>query len=344
MRTAFLILLVACGGDRPAPVVAPTSAGPKTLTAKSFPLPGATGPISTDYIVCDRPAGRVWVPVGDTGSADVFDVASNAFTRVDGFATGEREVRGKTRKMGPSAVTIGEGFAFIGDRATAEVCAVDLKTLEKKGCLKLPVPTDGVSWVASMKEIWVTTPKDNSLTVLDASKPDALAAKLTIKTEGEVEGYAVDGAHGLFFTNLEDKNKTLVVDVKTHTVRSTWASGCSEAGPRGVAVDPARGFVFVACTDSLRVLDAAHDGALLSTVDTGAGVDNIELDEATKLLYVAAGKSQRLTIVKVDDKGGTSIVATGATAEGARNPTVDARGNTYIVDPTNARLLVFGVP
>lgn len=175
-------------------------------------------------------------------------------------------------------------------------------------------------------------------------EPDTLTAKLTIKTDGEVEGYAVDAAHGLFFTNLEDKNKTLAVDVKTHAIRSTWPSGCGEDGPRGVAVDSARNFVFVACTDSLRVLDGAHDGALLGTFPTGAGVDNVEYDEAAKALYVAAAKAQKLTIAKIDDKGAATILATAATAEGARNPTVDAHGNVYVVDPTNARLLVFSAP
>ena len=88
--------------------------------------------------------------------------------------------------LGPSAVTIGEGVIYVGDRASAEVCAVDAKTLQKKSCLTVPVPTDGISYVAATKEVWVTTPKDGSLTVLDASKPDALAAKLSIKTDGEV--------------------------------------------------------------------------------------------------------------------------------------------------------------
>src|SRR5258708_7912407 len=146
-RMILAVLLSACASAPPPTPTAPAKAGAKELAAKPFPLPGATGPITTDYIFCDRSSGRVWIPVGDT--------AKGAFTRVDGFTTGERGVRGKKRKVGPSAVPIGEGFAYIGNRATAEVCAVDDKTLEKKSCLKLPVPTDGVSFVAAMKEVWV---------------------------------------------------------------------------------------------------------------------------------------------------------------------------------------------
>jgi len=322
----------------------PAAPAPPQLTAKGFPLPGATGPVGYDYIVAERARGRVWVPIGDTGSADVYDVAANAFARVDGFKTAEREIRGKKRLVGPSAVTIGDGFAYVGNRATSEVCAVDLKSLKLGKCLKLPVPTDGVAYVASTKEVWVTTPKDHSLTVLDASKPDTLKAKLVIKTEGEVEGYAVDETRGLFFTNLEDKDKTLTIDVKTHTVKATWSAGCGEAGPRGVVLDVARNQVIVACTDKVEVLDGAHDGAVLSKLDTGAGVDNLDFVDATKLLYVAAGKAAKLSILKIDDKGQLTVVATAATAEGSRNAVADANGNAYVVDGQGGRLLVIPAP
>ena len=102
--------------------------------------------------------------------------------------------------------------------------------------------------------------------------------------------------------------------------------------------------MFVACTDGLRVLDAAHDGALLGRLDTGAGVDNIEYLDGPKLLFAAAGKASRLTVAHVDDKGNLEIVATGVTADGARNAVVDPAGNAYVVDPQTARLLILGAP
>jgi DNA-binding beta-propeller fold protein YncE len=201
-----------------------------------------------------------------------------------------------------------------------------------------------VTYVASAKEVWVTTPRDQSIAVLDASKPDALQPKVVIKTEGEPEGYAVDAARGLFYTNLEDKDRTLVIDIKTHTVRATWNPGCGADGPRGIAIDPTRNFVFVACTESLHVLDGGHDGAALGKLDTGGGVDNIEYLEPTQLLYIAAGKAARLTVARIDDKGQPSVVATSATAEGARNAVVDSSGTAYLVDPKAGRLLIVEGP
>jgi DNA-binding beta-propeller fold protein YncE len=314
---------------------------PAELVAKALALPGATAPVSLDYIVYERAHARVWVPVGDTGSVDVLDVASGSFARVDGFKTAEREVRGKKRIMGPSAAAVGDGVVYIGNRATSEVCPVDASTLKLGRCLKLASPTDGVAYVASAKEVWVTTPRDQSLVVLDVSKPDVLKTKTTIKLDGAPEGYAVDDSGALFFTNLEDKNQTVEIDVKAHKAKATWKTGCGEDGPRGIAVDVSRGFVFVACTDRVQVLDAKGNGAILASMDTGAGVDNIDWLESHRLLYVAAAKAARLTVARIDDKGQPVVVATGASAPGARNGVADASGNVYLADPAGARVLVY---
>jgi DNA-binding beta-propeller fold protein YncE len=327
----------------PAAAASATTASkePARLTAKPLSLPGASAPVSLDYIAYDRAHGRVWVPVADTGSVDVLDVEGGSFTRVDGFKTGEREVRGKKRTMGPSAVSIGDGFVYVGDRATSEVCPVDASTLKMGHCLKLPSATDGVAYVASAKEVWVTLPRDQSLAVIDVSKPDTLKTKAMIQLDGAPEGYAVDDSRGLFFTNLEDKNRTVAIDVKTHKPKTSFKLDCGPDGPRGVAADIAHGFVFVACTDRVLVLDAAHDGAQLAQLDTGAGVDNIDWLETHRLLYVGAAKAARLTVARIDDKGQPTVVATGASAEGARNPVADPSGNAYLTDPRSAQLMVF---
>ncbi len=259
------------------PAVGSTQPAAAGLEVKSLPLPGATGPVGTDYIAYDRRRARVWVPVADTGSVDLFDIASGAFTRIDGFKTTEQDTGGNRRKRGPSAVAVGDGVVYIGNRATGEVCPVDDANLKLGSCLQLPTQTDGVAYVASAKEAWVTTPRDGALAVLDASRPSGLKPKLVIKTPGKPEGYAVDEAHGLFYTNLEDKNRTLAINIQTHAIKANWAAGCGDDGPRGVAVDSERQFVFVACTSGVVVLDGAHGGTKLGSLVTGAGVQQHRL-------------------------------------------------------------------
>ncbi|HEX4514742.1 MAG TPA: hypothetical protein VH054_14435 [Polyangiaceae bacterium] len=271
---------------------------------------------------------------------DVFDTVGHAFSRIEGFETTERERNGTKRIVGPSAGAIGDGVAYVGNRATRQVCVVDLRTLKLGSCFELPAGTDGVEYVAPTREVWVTTPETQSIVVLDAANAASLSLKTTIKLPGEPEGYAVDAAHGVFLTNLEDKGSTLAIDLRTHSVTATWNAGCSSDGPRGIAVDSARNLVFVACTDHVRALDEAHGGALLGALDTGAGVDNIDYVPGTGLLYVAAGKVARLTVAHVADRGEFEVTATADTAVGARNAVVGANGDAYVADPQHGRMLL----
>jgi hypothetical protein len=195
--------------------------------------------------------------------------------------------------------------------------------------------------VAPTKEVWVTLPKEQTIAVLDASKPGTLKPKGTIKVDGSPECYAVDEGHGTFFTNLEDKGGTLAIDIKTRKVTATWNPSCGSDGPRGVAFDATHDFVIVACTDHVQVLDAGHDGTPLGKLDTGAGVDNIDYVDGTHLLYVAAGKAARLTVASLDDKGQLAVSATGETSDGARNAVADANGTAYVADSQQGRLLIF---
>jgi DNA-binding beta-propeller fold protein YncE len=317
------------------------SEGPALLAFSAVALPGAAAPASLDYVAYEPRRERIWVPVGDTGSVDVFDIALGTFTRVDGFKTAERDVRGAKRTMGPSAVAIGDGFAYVGNRATGEVCSVSVTTLTVGRCLKLASSTDGVAYVRSVKEVWVTAPRSQSIVVLDASTRETLSVKATLKLDGAPEGYASDDSRGVFLTNLEDKNKTVVVDLATRTLKGSWDLDCESDGPRGIAADVKRGFVYVACTDHVLVLDAGHNGAKLGRLDTGPGVDNIDWLEAKGLLFAAAGKGETVVVAHIDDAGHPSVVAKGASTRGARNAVADTSGNVYVADPVHARLLVF---
>jgi DNA-binding beta-propeller fold protein YncE len=377
-RLSFsVVCLVACGGHGAAapntsgsspspmaalasaptpPAVAPTaSAAPEVsvaapaaqaiaLRAEAVALPGADAPVALDYLFYEPQKKRVWVPAGGSGSVDVFDLAGHAFSRVTGFKTAEREGHGKKRAVGPSSGSVGDGYAYVGNRATSEVCAVELATLKLGTCLKLEASPDGVEYVAAKREVWVTAPQIQAILVLDASKPSALKQKSRIKLAGEPEGYAVDEARGLFLTNLEDKGSTLTIDLESHVVKDTWNAGCSSDGPRGIALDSARGLLFVACTDHVQALDMTHAGALLGKLDSGAGLDNLDYVAKTGLLYAAAGKAARLTVAHVGDHGEFSLVAMGETAAGARNAVADENGTAYVADAQGAHLLVLSAP
>jgi DNA-binding beta-propeller fold protein YncE len=328
--SVLVVSLAGCGAARTVPTPASQS-GPL-----SFALPGASGDVTVDFIGYERPRDRVWIPVGDTGSVDVFDVKQRTFARVDGFETKPRDAHGRKRMMGPSSIAFGDGVAFVGNRATNQICMIDEAALKLGACATLASPPDAVSYVAATREVWATTPKDESITILDSG----LQKQDVVKFGGETEAYAIDGARRVYYTNLENKNVTLAIDIASRTIKATWPLSCAD-GPRGLAFDSARNFVYVACTDGVEVRDAAHDGRLLAKLETGTGVDLIDYFEPTRSLYIAAGKAAQLTIATVDDAGHATVAETIATSLGVRNAVVGETGAAYAVDPPHARLNVF---
>jgi DNA-binding beta-propeller fold protein YncE len=319
---------------------------------KPISLPGATGAVALDYFAYDRATGKLWVPASNTGSVDVIDEKTDAVSQVTGFQTGEVELRGRKVKLGPTSVSIGDGVVYIGNRGDSNLCIIDAHSLERGKCLEVaPISAgraaapDGVVYVAATRELWITTgapplgiaSADKSLQVFDASDPRHLKRKTKIPLAGSAEGYAVDNGRGLFYTNIEETGTTVAIDVHTHNIVARWNVGSTEL--QGLALDSARGFLFVACGDHVVNVDAAHDGKVIDSLQTGAGLDNIDYSTDRKTLYAAASQVATLSIAEVGDDGKFHLKATVPTVKGARG-VVAAKGETaYLIDPAEGRIL-----
>ena len=331
------MLTVSCGVVR---MRAPSPASP-VLAVHTITLPGASSSgVSLDYLAYDRTHHQVLVPAGETGAVAVIDARDERIAIVPGFATAEVERHGTKRIVGPSSATVGDGVIYVGNRGDSSVCTIDSASLRVGPCLKLAAMPDGLAYVASTHEVWATIPRDKSITILDAKAADALTPKATIPLPGTPEGFAVDDTRGVFYTNLEDADRTLRIDLTSRQVTSTWMPGCGEAGPRGLAIDRGSNVLVVACTDHLVALDAAHQGRRLSTMDVGAGLDNIDLVESRHDVYAAAARAATLTIAHLDARSGLTQRAVVATRVGARNAVATEEGVAYLTDGAEGKILV----
>jgi len=314
----------------PVPVAADTS---------SIALPGGP-PVSMDYLAYDAREDRVWVPAGNTGQVDVVEARTGGVRTVTGFPTARVTGRdGVERLVGPSSASPGDGFVYVGSRAGNLVCAVDARSLEKRGCVALASAPDGVAYVGPTHEVWVTNPRENAVTVLDV-KSGAQPRIVDRVAVPHPEGYAVDPVRGLFYTNLEEEDRTLVFDVRTRRVVATYDPGCGREGPRGLALDAERRQLFVACTSKVVVLDAGQGGVVRGEIETGAGLDNIDYLPARHLVYAAAGRAGTLTVAEASAAGALTLVASTPAATGGRTVVVDARGTAYVADSRGGRLVV----
>lgn len=325
-----------------APVVAvfamamPAQAQTSNYTVRTLPLPdNGTGDVSMDYIAFDPTTDSLWVPGGNTGAVDVVDVATGKVRQISNLTTSQVQARGRTRVLGPTGVSVGDGVVYIGNRGASEVCAFDTRSLAKRACAHLDSTPDGVAYVAPTKEVWVTTPGEQSIRVLDAS---TLTQKAKLTFPGNPEGYAVDAKRGRFYTNLEDKDKTVAIDLKTHETVATWNPGCGGGGPHGLGLDQERGHLFIGCDALAEVMNVGGDGAVLSKVDTGDGVDDIHYVPSTHLLYVGAARAAKLTIASADASGKLTTVAQVPTHDGARNCVVTKDGTVYLAHGGGVKL------
>jgi DNA-binding beta-propeller fold protein YncE len=336
MRTLFIAAAATLLGCATAPALKVSSA--RTVT--SIPLPGATGALSLDYIAYDARHHRVWVPAADTGSVDVIDSTNAQLSRVEGFGVAQVERHGKMRTVGPSAVTIGKDLAFIGNRGDSTICPVDLESLARGECLKLETRPDAVVWVEPTSEVWVTSPSAKKIYVLDAATHGKLSLKQTLDMEGEPEGYAVDAARGVFFTNYEDKDRTLMIDLATKKILQSWPTGCGEDGGKGIALDAETNHLAVACADGVVVLDPAKNGVEVSRLKTGEGNDNIDFLPARHELFVGGAKAATLTIAALDAAGKLTVSEVVPTLAGARNAVATETGAVYLADGPEAKVIV----
>jgi DNA-binding beta-propeller fold protein YncE len=314
-------------------------------------LPGASGVVSLDYFAYDRSTGKLWVPASNTGNVDVIDEKSDAVSQVTGFKTGEVELRGRKVPLGPTAVSIGDGVAYIGNRGDSSLCVIDAQNLKRGESLQVAPPSagpasapDAVVYVAATKELWITTgappigvaSADKTIQVFDASDPHHLKVKLKIPLDGSAEGYAVDNQRGLFYTNIEEAGKTVAIDVRSHKIVSEWQV---HDDLQGLTLDPARGFLFVACGDHVVSLDVAHGGKQIDSLVTGPGLDNIDFSGEQKLLYAAASVTATLSIIEVGDDGKFHLKALVPTVKGARGVVAGKGETAYLIDPAEGRIL-----
>jgi DNA-binding beta-propeller fold protein YncE len=202
---------------------------------KPIPLGAGKSPIVLDHLAYDQSTNRLWVPASNTGAIDVIDCNSDSISRVSGFSTRDVELEGHIARMGPTAVTIGEGAVYIGNRGDSTLCVIDSQSLTRGECVSISRSSPdsdtgphGMVYVAATREVWVTTGPGRSIQIFDVS--DAYHPKLKNKLDlnGSSEGYAVDNQRGRFYTNIDSEGTTVAIDLRTQKIVSKWPIGITE--------------------------------------------------------------------------------------------------------------------
>jgi DNA-binding beta-propeller fold protein YncE len=318
LTAAVLAPLLGAFLSTPAPGVAQaTGHAAPTFKVQKWNIGGEGG---TDYLTVEPGTGRVFVSRsthvmvvdGRTGKVlgDIPDTP-----RMHGIALAEKHGLGFTSNAGDSTVTV-----------------FNLKTLA--AVKKVHIPTgglDGIMYDAFSDRVILTNHSRpvGTLVALDAATGD-IVGTVNLEDTGP-EGAASDGA-GKIFVNNEGTSTMQVVDEKTWKAVASWPLAPCE-GPTGIAYDPVNQRVFSGCSGTSVVTDPAT-GKVVASIPNGEGVDAFGWDPTEKLMYIPAGRSGNVTVVRQDGPDSYTVVATVETVPGAKTISVDPTTHTaYLFQP-----------
>lgn len=344
-------------------VVATCAGGPRQegakgavrpLRARAVALPGGGAPgIGFDDLrfapALGGGLGRLLIPAGRSGRLDVLDPASGRISSVTGFS--RLATYGGGHDDSVTSADAGGGWIYATDRTSRRLLVIDPARGRIVGSAALSAGPDYVRWVAPTGEVWVTEPDADQIEVFappaarataGATGPGSPVARARIPVPGGPESLVISPRRGRAYSHLW-RGKTVAVDLRRRQVVATWVNGCR--GSRGIALDPARGWLFAGCSEGrATLLDVDHGGRMLGRISVPPGIDVIAYAPALRRLYLASARRGVLTVVAVAPGGSMRAVARGHTAAGAHCAATDGRGRVWVCDPHGGRLLRFDDP
>jgi len=309
-----------------------------TMAPALLALPGGEAGIGFDDMGFAPSIHSVIVPAGRSGNLDLIDPDTRQITAIGGFS-GQASFAGG-HGQGVTSADEGRGLLFTTDRDAKQLEVIDPKARSIIGNAPLAAEPDYVRYVSATGEVWVTEPRAARIEVF--SLPASSAAKPAhldfISIPGGLESLIIDNERGRAYANLWT-DATLAIDLKSRKIVQRWKNGCT--GSRGLAMDAARGFLFVGCAEGKMTVLDLNTRTRLGSASSGSGVDIIAYNPHLAHAYLPGAKSATMAIIGISAKGAAIVLATVATAHGAHCVAADDRDNAYVCDPKSGRLLIF---
>ena len=335
---ALQVALVGCRqrGDPSAEAQAPAQAGGPSREPRSIRLVRSGG-VGFDDLVYSSESHTVVAPTGATGCVELFASASLAKTQRCGLSAAGDYAGGHGE--GVTSADVGAGQLFAVDRTSRSLKVAALGSEQDARGYPLSGEPDYVRWVESRREVWVTEPDQEQIEVFALSDAGHLTRTLTIPVKGGPESLVIDGTRHLAYSHLWS-GQTVAIDLVSHRLVAQFANECG--GSRGIALDSARGLLFVGCSEGKAVvLDIDHSGRVLDSELTASGVDIIALNSNLNHLYVPAASDGSVVVLGVGPNGTLTRLGSMAAVRGAHCVASDDHSRVWVCSPEAGALLVF---
>ncbi len=235
------------------------------------------------------------------------------------------------------APELGRGFTSNGkENKSSVVDLLTLKTLSKINTGKNP---DIVIYEPSQKEVWCFNAKGNSITVISAASAGVIA---TIALPGNPEFAVCDSSAGKVYCNIESKNEVGVIDIKTHTLETTWPIAPGEAAS-GLAIDLIHHRLFLGCDNQLMVVMDSANGKVIASVPISQRIDGTVFDPGTQLAF-ASGGDGTTTIIHEDAPDLFTVVQKLQTEPGAKTMALDTETHRIYLGSAKFEAVPSGAP
>ncbi len=260
-----------------------------------------------DYLTVDAAARRLYVTRGTR--VMVFDADTLA-------AVGEIP---NTAGVHGVALAPDLGRGFVSDGKASSVTIFDMKTLKPIEDVKVTGENpDAILYDPFSKQVFAFNGRSANATVLDAASGKV---KATIALGGKPE-FATTDLAGRVFVNIEDKSEIVVLDAGKNEVSARWPlAPCEE--PSGMAIDRAKGRLFVGCDNKMMAVVDAKTGKVAATIPIGEGVDANGFDSTTGTAFSSNGEGN-LTVAR-EGADGHFVAETVPTMRGARTMALDEK-------------------
>ncbi len=276
-----------------------------------------------DYVIVDEAARRVYI--AHATQVDVMDADSLALVGTIPNTPGAHGVA-IASEFGRGYITAGKADAVI---------PFDLKTLKAFPEIKVGKKPDAIIYEPLTKRLYVMNGESDSISVLNAADGSVAG---TIDLGGGPEYGASDGK-GNFYVNLEEKNETLHIDVKTLKVKDRWPlAPCGTPTALSMDVDAHR--LFVGCRSKHLGVVNSETGKVVFTSPIGERVDADAFDSSTKLVYLSTGDG-KVFIFHQDSPDKYSLAQELVTVKGSKTAGYDPKTKRlYVPSAENGAMQV----
>jgi DNA-binding beta-propeller fold protein YncE len=255
-----------------------------------------------DVITFDRKFHRVLAAHSAANTLAVLDTETGKMDEIDTGSLNGVAVAGRANKI----------FAGGGGN---KLVVLDRETLKVLASIDLGGPADVIAVDSKRGQVYVSHDDGTEDWVFDA---DTLKLIGTVTIEEAPEFLVYDSTKDQIFQNIKSTDHVQVIDPESRKVVATWPTDPMKS-PHGIALDRNTGRIYSAGRNGKLVVIDVSSGKVVSTLDIGAGTDEIAFDAGLNRLYCPGG--DKITVI--DTSATPKVIGSVDIPKGARSITVD---------------------